>query len=322
MESPAMVNEFKACSAHSAEHFGDTRDHWWHDDFIDMVALHWQLEAVRTVLDVGCGVGHWSRTLARVLPHAAEVIGVDREELWIAKAAQRAAAAGLSQRFQYRLASAESLPFDDGAFDLVTCQTLLMHVSDPKHVLDEMSRVTRPGGLVLAAEPTNVAGPLVDSIVLDDPPEISASLLCFQLICERGKRALGEGNNLIGESLPQLFVRAGLKQVGIRQNDRGWSLVPPYSSPFERAQVEELLDAVERGRWIWDEATARRYFLAGGGNELDFPQRWSTALAQRRRLAEAFRAQTYSCAGGGLFYLAWGFKPPTAAARLPQVAPG
>src|SRR5208282_3017305 len=164
---------------HSAEHFGDTRDYWWHDDFIEMVAHNWRLEAARTVLDVGCGVGHWTRKLARVLPGTAQVIGVDREELWVAKAAQRAITAGLSERFQYRVALAESLPFDDETFDLVTCQTLLMHVPDAEHVLSEMFRVTRPGGLVLAAEPTNVAGPLVDSIALRDSPDVAASLLGF-----------------------------------------------------------------------------------------------------------------------------------------------
>jgi SAM-dependent methyltransferase len=303
-----MGNEFKYCSAHSAEHFGDTRDHWWHDDFIEMVARDWGLEAVRTVLDVGCGVGHWTRKLARVLPGTVQVIGVDREELWIVKAAQRATAAGISPRFKYQVALAESLPFDDGEFDLVTCQTLLMHVPDAEHVFGEMLRVTRPGGLVLAAEATNVAGPLVDSIALRDPPEVAASLLCFQLVCEEGKRSLGEGDNLIGESLPQLFHSAGLKRVGIRQNDLGWSLVPPYSSPFERAQVEELFDAVDRGMWIWSQATTRRYFLAGGGSELDFPQRWKMAMSQRSRLADAVRAGSFSCAGGGLFYLVWGWR--------------
>ncbi len=304
-----MANEFKNCSAHSAELFGDTRDYWWHDDFIEMVARNWGLEAVRTVLDVGCGVGHWTRKLARVLPGAVQVIGVDREELWVAKAAQRAIATGFSQRFQYRIGLAESLPFDDGTFDLVTCQTLLMHVPDAEHVLREMLRVTRPGGLVLAAEATNVAGPLVDSIVLRDSPDVAASLLCFQLVCEQGKRSLGEGDNLIGESLPQLFLRAGLKGVRLRQNDRGWSLVPPYSSPFERAQVEELFDAVDREMWIWNQATTRRYFLAGGGSESDFPQRWNIAMSQRRRVADAVRAESYSCAGGGLFYLVWGWRP-------------
>jgi SAM-dependent methyltransferase len=293
-----MGNEFKCCPTHSAEYFGDTRDHFWHDEFIEMVARNWELEAVRTVLDVGCGVGHWSRKLAKVLPSAAHVTGIDREELWIAKATERAQAAGLPQRFEYRVAPAEALPFDDGAFDLVTCQTLLMHVAEPERALGEMVRVTRPGGLILAAEPTNAAGLLVDSIVLEDSPETAAAVLCFQLVCERGKRSLGDGDSLIGESLPQLFVRAGLQRVALRQNDRLLSMVPPYSSPFERAQTEEILDAADRGMWIWDQATTRRYFLAGGGSELDFPERWSMAVAQQKRVADAVRRESYSARAG------------------------
>ena len=56
-------------------------------------------------------------------------------------------------RFRYRVADAKTLPFPDASFDLVTCQTLLIHLADPSAVIAEMARVARPGGLVLAAEP-------------------------------------------------------------------------------------------------------------------------------------------------------------------------
>jgi SAM-dependent methyltransferase len=111
-----------------------------------MVSRRWRSEQINSVLDVGCGVGHWGRVLARVLPGTTQLVGIDREERWIEHAVQRASAAGLSDRFTYRIASAEALPFDDSVFDLVTCQTLLMHVRDPQQVLVEMVRVTRPAG--------------------------------------------------------------------------------------------------------------------------------------------------------------------------------
>ncbi len=59
-----MGNVLKGAPEHSAEYFGETRDHWWHDDFIEMIAKRWRLESVRSILDVGCGVGHWGRVLA------------------------------------------------------------------------------------------------------------------------------------------------------------------------------------------------------------------------------------------------------------------
>src|ERR1043165_3807557 len=126
-----MSNEFKGVDAHSAEHFGDTRDDWWNRDFIEAVAKRWRFHEVRRVLDVGCGVGHWGRLLAPTFAKDVHLCGVDREALWVEKAAERARAAGLGERSDYRLASADALPFDDASFDLVTCQTLLMHVPDP-----------------------------------------------------------------------------------------------------------------------------------------------------------------------------------------------
>jgi SAM-dependent methyltransferase len=220
--------------------------------------------------------------------------------------------AGLSERFAYQIASAESLPFDDAVFDMVTCQTLLMHVRAPERVLAEMVRVTRPGGLVVAAEASNVADPLVDSIALGDPPDVTASLLRFNLVCQRGVKSLGEGDHLIGESLPWLFRRAALEQVEVRVNDRGWTLVPPYDSQFERAQIEEAQDAAERELGLWDEETTRRYFLGGGGTEVEFAAGWTAALTQRRRVMEAIRGRSFSRAGGGFFYLVWGRRPEEA----------
>jgi SAM-dependent methyltransferase len=304
-----MANEFKGLAHHSAEYFGDAREHWWHDDFIALLGHRWRLADVGAVLDVGCGVGHWSRVLARAAPLAARFVGIDREERWIEEATRRTAAAGLADRFEYRAGVAEALPFDSGSFDLVTCQTLLIHVPDPSRVLAEMVRVTRPGGLVVVAEPTNIAPLLVASIALHDAPEITAAGVHFQLVCERGKSALGEGNNLLGEALPSLLVSAGLESVELRQNDHAWPMAPPYSSPPERAQADDALDAAERNLGIWDEATTRRYFVAGGGDAGTFSRSWELALEQQRRVAAAIAAGTYSCAGGTLFYVAWGRRP-------------
>ena len=97
-----MANEFRGVPAHSAEHFGDTRDHWWNADFIEMIGRRWRAERLQRVLDVGCGVGHWGRALARILPETATLVGVDREPLWVGKAAERATAACLANRFEYR----------------------------------------------------------------------------------------------------------------------------------------------------------------------------------------------------------------------------
>ena len=62
-----MGNEFQGYAAHSSEHFSESRDHWWNSDFLQLIAKRWRLDAVQSVLDVGCGVGHWGMLLASVM---------------------------------------------------------------------------------------------------------------------------------------------------------------------------------------------------------------------------------------------------------------
>ena len=177
----------------------------------------------------------------------------------------RAAAKGLADRFGYQVSAAEKLPFADASFDLVTCQTVLIHMPDPGVTVDEMVRVARPGGLILAAEPNNIAGALVfDSLSFHDPVDMIITRVRLQLTCERGKAALGEGSNSIGDLVPGLFSECGLINICVYLNDKPNLFLPPYDSPEQRAVLEERSDFQQRDFWIWSREDTLRYFLACG----------------------------------------------------------
>lgn len=302
-----MANEFRGRAGHSAECFGDTRNHWWHVDFLELMAKRLKLEAVRDVLDVGCGVGHWSMLLGAVLPEDARVTGIDREASWVEHARARADARRLAERFTYRTGDAEQLPFPDAAFDLVTCQTLLIHLPDPAACIREMRRVTRPGGLVLAAEPNNLTEALLlDAVTNQASTDDIVELVRLQLTCERGKVALGEGDNSLGDRVPGLFAREGLSEVRVFVNDRATAVFPPYDRPEQRALLEEARDRDQRGFWNWNAEDTRRYFLAGGGLEGIFTQHFARALAARQRIVAGYDDGTYHGTHGGSFFLVSG----------------
>ncbi len=95
------------------------------------------------VLDVGCGPGALTTALVDLLG-AASVAAVDPSEPFVDAARQRLPGVHVE------LASAEALPFEDGAFDASIAQLVVHFMGDPVAGLREMSRVTRPGGVVAA----------------------------------------------------------------------------------------------------------------------------------------------------------------------------
>jgi len=293
---------------HSAVFFNPQRDFWWNFDYLQLLAARLRLGEVRSALDVGAGVGHWGALLLSLLAADARVVGVERDPRWVERARDRATDLGVAERCRYVQGVAESLEFDDETFDLVTCQTLLIHVADVPAVLNEMCRVLRPGGLLLVAEPNNLAGMLVaDSTTGDQPTDELVERVAFALLCERGKAVLGEGDNSVGDLLPGYFAHAGLVEIETFLNDRAFALVPPYASPAQRALRAAWLEDAASDRWVgWPASDAKRYYLAGGGIEDDFEPRWQRRLSEARQAAGQLTANQLHTAGGGVQYLVSG----------------
>lgn len=105
------------------------------------------------ILDIGCGTGLFMRRLLEADP-ACHVTGLDLSEQMLARARhccrelppQQAARTHLVQ------ADAEYLPFDDGEFDVITCNHSFHHYPHQGKVLREMNRVLAPGGQLLIVD--------------------------------------------------------------------------------------------------------------------------------------------------------------------------
>src|SRR6266540_1005825 len=98
------------------------------------------------LLDVGCGAGQLALIAARA---GAQVTGCDIATNWLEQARARAAAEGLDVTFEE--GDAESLPYEDSQFDVVTSLIGAMFAPRPDLVAAELTRVCRPGGIIAMA---------------------------------------------------------------------------------------------------------------------------------------------------------------------------
>jgi SAM-dependent methyltransferase len=89
-----------------------------------------------SLLDVGCGTGYFTRRFGGET--GLRAVGLDPNASWLEFA--RASSTGPER---YCLGVAESLPFDQGSFDLGISVTALCFVDDAKRALREILRVTR-----------------------------------------------------------------------------------------------------------------------------------------------------------------------------------
>jgi SAM-dependent methyltransferase len=125
------------------------------------------IKADERVLDVAAGNGNATLAAAR---RFARVTSTDYVPALLDSARLRAEAEGLAVEF--RVADAESLPFEDGQFDVVLSSFGVMFTPDQRRAASELVRVVRPGGRVALANwtPTGFIGQLFATLGKRVPP--------------------------------------------------------------------------------------------------------------------------------------------------------
>jgi ubiquinone/menaquinone biosynthesis C-methylase UbiE len=106
------------------------------------------VEPEMRVLDLACGSGEPSISIAALLKGSGQVIGVDMAEAPLEVARERARKRSLSN-VEYQQADVHALPFADKSFDRVTSRLGVMFFADLDKALREMRRVLKPSGRVV-----------------------------------------------------------------------------------------------------------------------------------------------------------------------------
>lgn len=221
---------------HSWYVMDDHRLGWWSEGQLTRFIENSGVDNCKSVLDVGCGAGHWTESLLNSLPCLPDkVLGFDIEKKWL-------------DQFEHRIrrmvsdvsileGDVHKIPPSLRNFDLVTCQTVLMHCHDPQKVLRNMISTIRPGGYCIIAESLNQINRSVLCESLASRDYNSSDLLwSFWNAFHEQKIRDGSGDNNIAVRLPGLLHEAGFVDVAAVFNER----VEFESAPFR--SLDELTD--------------------------------------------------------------------------------
>lgn len=188
------------------------------------------------VLEVGCGVGAQTVTLAQRSPEA-QFTSIDISAESLAKAEQATDAAGIVN-VRFRQADIFALPFAPASFDHVFVCFVLEHVSRPVEALKTLQNVLKPGGTMTVIEGDHGSAYF--------HPDSDAARTAIRCQVELQRRA--GGNALIGRELYPRMVEAAFERVRVSPrmayvDSSRPDLVDAFTKKTFTAMIEGVRDA-------------------------------------------------------------------------------
>lgn len=197
------------------------------------------------ILDIGCGDGKFS-LLLKQRAQAQEVYGVDisKEAVELAKAiGVKAFEADIDQR---------PLPFEANSFDAIFCGEVVEHLIDPDHLLDEIHRTLKPGGIAIITTPNLAAGYNRVALLFGFQP-FQADAGYRHYVGKMMKFGNSGGGHL------RLFTYRALKELLILHSFRVVKVIGSYSE--EPGRFPKLLYILERMLSIYPALSSAPIFM-------------------------------------------------------------
>ena len=208
------------------------------------------------ILDCGCGEAAIALGLAQALRDG-RIVGVDLDKGSLAIAGGYAVAMECGN-LAFVAGDGRQLPFRDASFDAVLCHSVLETVADPAKLVEELRRVTKPGGLVGAAS-VDYGGIILGGGCAEKPQR-------FYDIRRQLWRAAGIAEPNMGRRLRGLFQAAQFDRV------EAFADYISYGTP-DRVRAFALDRAAECRDRAW-QALVARHAIASVDELLGLADAW------------------------------------------------
>ncbi|WP_338339495.1 bifunctional 2-polyprenyl-6-hydroxyphenol methylase/3-demethylubiquinol 3-O-methyltransferase UbiG [Xanthomonas euvesicatoria] len=231
----------KSSNFHQSEldKFAALANRWWDADGpqkplhalnpvrLEYVSARLELAGAR-VLDVGCGGGLLSESMARM---GAQVTAIDLAPELVKVARLHSLESGV--QVDYRVQSVEDLAAEQpGSFDAVTCMEMLEHVPDPTAIIRACASLLKPGGKLFL------------STLNRTPAAFALAVVGAEYIA----RLLPKGTHHYKDFIKPAELAAWLRNAGLQLEDVSGMLYEPWRNRARlssRTEVNYLAYAVK-----------------------------------------------------------------------------
>ena len=282
----------------------------WTPEQVASLAGHFRLKPGKNLLDAGCGFGFALRTWGPYCLPGGELVGLDRDRKLLAQAARFCHKEGLGKAARFVTGDIGKMPFGENTFDMTLAHVVFCHLAEPEQTLDEMIRVTRPSGCVAVFD-NALTGGLGSNWNNVSEPSVPERLVQYEVSIRMmvGRRALGFGDYSVGCRMPSWMEARGLRDVGVRVNERVRWIAPPYCSPEQQTTLRNMKEALKEPVKYRVDKSEVKQMRAGGLSRAKYERNQKRNRENHLAFRKAVEAGTAASAVGHQFWCIWGFKP-------------
>lgn len=278
-----MRNTYKTewSKKHKKKHLIEGRKGLYREDTLEMYSRWMKMKPGMKIADVGCGLGFLGRTYWRFFGKSGSYTGIDvncKNLLSAKKMSQKWAKNG---GVNFVAGDVYDLPLKENSFDITMCQTLLIHLLSPEKALEEMIRITKPGGLVVCFEPDNVNFGSYYCTSDDLTLEEKVVLRKANLLINEGRKKMGKGDFSLGVKVLYLMFKAGLKEIDARNGDSSTITAPPYKKKVMDWARGKKLDSDKNRKKIYEKECV--CFLKVSKASKSFVEKYSKIISKIHR---------------------------------------